>query len=91
MSAWRALVDEIHRHGPIHGTRIIRAEVFAARRLGLIGYDAEQRWTLTELGLDFCEGRVVQLEERPGGRRFVATWLRALPRNLSLAHRSNFD
>ena len=33
-------------------------------------------------GVEWAEGRLRQVEVRPGGRRFVATWLAALPRGV---------
>jgi hypothetical protein len=42
-------------------------------------------WVLTERGIDYCEGRVVQLERRPGGRYWASTWLASLPRDIRIA------
>lgn len=37
-------------------------------------------WRITDLGLDFIEHRVAQIESKPGGRRWAPTWLAVLPR-----------
>lgn len=58
---------------------VARREAFA---LKLIEFTERQQWRLTTLGLDWCEGRVIDRIYNPGGMRFVATWLRALPRGL---------
>lgn len=85
MSAWRVVVKEIQRHGPMHGTVLLSRELHEAHVLKLIAHDDRKRWALTPLGRDWCEGRVATVQVRPGGRRFVATWLRALPQGLSMA------
>lgn len=82
MSAWRVLITDIYRNGP---SRIHLGDAVAlreARRLNLLEFTERQQWRLTPLGLDVCEGRVITTRVRPGGMRFVATWLRALPRGL---------
>lgn len=84
MSAWRLVVMEIHRFGPMQGDAAHSSSLQNARVLGLIEHDEKHRWQLTPLGLEYCEGRVVQVEVRPGGRRFVATWLRSLPQGISI-------
>lgn len=98
MSGWRILVKQLHEIGGgparrvefdtlptlIAGTQALTR----AKQLGLIeshirGY--RWKWTLTDLGRDWCEGRVdivgVQIS-RIGGPvlRPVATWLKALPK-----------
>lgn len=52
-----------------------------APRLGRTG---ENVWWITPLGREYLEGRIMQVEIRPGGRRWVATWLRSLPRDVTL-------
>lgn len=83
MSAWRLFVKQIEVNGPARGSRYDDRAIQEARRLKLIER-AGTFWRLTPLGLEFCEGRVVQNEVRPGGRYFVATWLRSLPRDIRL-------
>lgn len=39
---------------------------------------------ISQTGRDFLENRVHQVESRPGGRRWVPTWLHALPRGLRI-------
>lgn len=85
MSAWRLVVKEIHQRGPIRGTAGQSPSLRSARLNGLIEHNADGEWCLTPLGLDVAENRVKPVQLRPGGRRFVATWLRALPRGLSLS------
>lgn len=41
-------------------------------------------WCLTQLGRDWCEGRITEIETKPGGRRWVSTWLASLPRGIRL-------
>lgn len=84
MSAWRALIKEIAQHGPMRGTAAQSSELYRASLLGVIERCVDARWRLTPLGVDFLEGRVVQIEVRPGGRHFAATWLRSLPKNIRL-------
>lgn len=84
MSAWRLLIREIHLHGPMHGTVAQSSEIYRAQKLGLIEHDEARRWRLTPLGIQVCEGSVTQIWWRPGGHRWVATWLRALPRGLRI-------
>lgn len=97
MSGWRLVVHDIaaaddgvanpaalgHDYTSIH-----RAET-----LGLIGrvtnhvrtHGQPTLYALTAFGIEFLEGRVVQAETRPGGRRWVATWLRSLPQGVRVA------
>jgi hypothetical protein len=57
---------------------------------GRIGGNQPATYTLTQLGIDWCEGRVreVPAPRTPGihGRRmrFVATWLASLPRGIRI-------
>lgn len=82
MSAWRMLVSRIHSQGPEIGSSAEGKAIQQAKNLGLIESGGlREPWELTRLGLDWCEGRVEQVESKPGGRRFVATWLMALPRS----------
>lgn len=66
-----------------------KAPLHELRCLGLVDNTGRRgspgRWVLTPLGIDWCEGRVKQIEVKPGGRRFVSTWLASLPRGLRIA------
>jgi hypothetical protein len=85
MSAWRALVLDMYRSGlPLRGTTELSSSLTSARNIGVIAHGEPGMWVLTPLGVEYCEGRVVQLERRPGGRYFAATWLRSLPQGISL-------
>ncbi len=53
--------------------RTLHAVAYSRRRL------CDPLWQITPLGLDVAERRVMQICIRPGGRRWVATWLAALP------------
>lgn len=73
------LVRRIEAHGPCQGSAVESSAIKRARELGLIAHDARQRWALTPLGWEWCAGRIAAVNLRPGGHRWVATWLRALP------------
>lgn len=102
MSAWRIVVREVYEAGGSMPTRdstawtvSVNAAFSKAAYLGLLrspgrgGNGKDPRgWTLTPLGRDYCEGRVVHI---PNVRRknptdsnyiiwFQATWLASLPR-----------
>ena len=83
MSAWRALVRSLHVSGPSNGRWIDSRTACKARDMGLIERDDDARWVLTPFGVEWCDGRVELVGWR-GGRRWVATWLRALPQGVSL-------
>jgi hypothetical protein len=98
MSAWRALVRNLYEIGGGPAPRrafdnlptlsAARGGLNCARDFGLIKarlQTCDWVWTLTDLGRDWCEGRVaiVGVMNKPRGRpvlRPVATWLKALPR-----------
>jgi hypothetical protein len=46
--------------------------------------DTPCTWTLTPVGIGWCEGRYVAVTVRPGGRHWAATWIESLPRGLTL-------
>ena len=96
MSAWRLAVRALYELGPSTSAQVeLRiggvnawAALRAAQALGLVVSPGRRRlglWSLTPLGVDWCEGRVAQIEVRPGGRRWVSTWLSSLPRGLRIA------
>ena len=66
----------------------VSAELSRAARLGVVSRAGrcknEVRWQITPLGLDWAEGRITMIRSRPGGRRWVATWLASLPRGLRI-------
>lgn len=51
-----------------------------ATSAGRRGGNPVNTWAITLLGRDWVEGRTEQVEVRPGGRRWVHTWLAVLPR-----------
>jgi len=88
MSAWRIALAELHAAGGTadyrsFGDRVSRQEL---RKQGLATCTKDGRnlmettWELTPLGREVAEGKVTFQRSRPGGRRWVATWLRSLPR-----------
>jgi hypothetical protein len=99
MSAWRIVVRSLYEMGPatsgmveLHtgGTNAWIA-LRDARVIGLVSSpekkDGTGLWSLTPIGVDWCEGRVTSVSLRPGGRRWVSTWLSALPRGLRITPR----
>lgn len=95
MSAWRLAVRALYELGPSTSAQVelhiggVNAwtALRDAQALGLVVSPGRGRlglWSLSPLGVDWCEGRVIQIEVRPGGRRWVSTWLSSLPRGLSL-------
>lgn len=78
MSAWKLLVDRIHKHGPIRGSAAEGRTIQDARKHGLIAKVGE-RWALTGLGLDWCRGGLRTVQTRPGGLRFIAAFPCELP------------
>lgn len=98
MAAWRLAVRALYELGPSTSAEVelhLRGDIdgshalCTAKGLGLVESPGNAGgnfypWHLTPLGVDWCEGRVTQAEVRPGGRRWVATWLSALPRGLTL-------
>jgi hypothetical protein len=103
MSAWRIAVQALYDHGPMSAGRV---ELYLSGRSGSAALrDADYRgmvntpgrglrhagmWTLTQRGIDLCEGRLTLApgEPRvPGTRpafRLVATWLSSLPRDIRI-------
>jgi len=66
---------------------LVSAQLVAAARLGVVassGRKTDAVWTLTPTGLAWLEGRATMIRVRPGGRRWVATWLESLPRGLRI-------
>lgn len=58
-----------------------------AAEFGLVhrtGPKTQSHWHLTTHGWDWCENKIQQVETRPGGRRWVATWLISLPRGVRI-------
>lgn len=97
MAAWRLVVRALYELGPATSCAVSlhagggfneHRALYVALTYGLVhspGRNAQiPLWCLTQLGVDWCEGRVTQIEVRPGGRRWVSTWLSALPRGLRL-------
>lgn len=97
MSAWRHAVRAMYALGGARTTAEIadrtiddpRSGLFQALKLGLVEHPkarpgAAVKWKLTQRGIDWCENRVTHTWDRPGGRRWVATWLSSLPRGISL-------
>ncbi len=66
----------------------VSAELCRAAELGVItsagrrGHD--NIWQIITTGLAWLEGRITMVRTRPGGRRWVATWLESLPRGLRI-------
>ena len=95
MSAWRLLLRALAAEGEPRspGSMHFPPENFTyAENLGVVKrvtnlsrqVGVETKYVVSDIGHDYLEGRVVQIETRPGGRRWAATWLRALPRGLTL-------
>lgn len=107
MSAWRILTRALYRIGgtgkrcefdddklaPTHGTALTHM-----RERGLATNNGKRGtgcvWTLTQLGIDYCEHRVEWVplpgKEGQGGgipRGFLPTWLSSLPRNTRMTPR----
>jgi hypothetical protein len=97
MSAWRLAVRALYDHGPATSQQVelriggvyAHKALSAAVAYGLVHSPGKNNgtacWSLTPLGVDWCEGRVTQVEVRPGGRRWAATWLSSLPRDIRIA------
>ena len=95
MSAWRAVVQQLG-DGPA-SVAAMAAELGLspstcchaccdAVGLGLVEHCENRGWyRLTTLGAEYLDGRINQVEHRPGGRMWAATWLRALPVGLRIA------
>jgi hypothetical protein len=97
MSAWRIVVKNLYDAGG-RGTAALAGGEFltpyqagnaleSAAKRGLVSNPGQRgltEWRLTQLGIDWCENRVTHVEKRPGGRRWVLTWLSALPRGIRL-------
>jgi hypothetical protein len=88
MSEWRLFVRAVAAAEPGEPvpTNGRLSGALQAEALGLVRRSCLQRkrreqihWLLTPLGREYVENRVEQTENKPGGRRWVATWLRALP------------
>lgn len=95
MSTWRLVLRDVAAAGkPVTtGELSYRMDAFkVAERIGVIasvpGRDRrcgrEVLWIPTAIGLAYLEGRVAQERVRPGGRRWVCTWLSALPSGLRI-------
>lgn len=97
MAAWHLIVRTLYERGPLSTYMLstyVDGDVGSACNqavvLGLLvpsargGDNRGRKWQLTQRGVDLCEGRVDQVETRPGGRRWVSTWLSALPRDITL-------
>ena len=86
MSAWRLSLKELHEAGGTAPWRTFGCYKGRAQlaQMGLATHTPLPRngiqWTLTKLGWDVAEGKLVQREVRPGGRYWCATWLMSLPR-----------
>lgn len=66
---------------------LVSAHLCSATRVGVVsssGRKTDNVWTLTPAGLAWIEGRITLVRSRPGGRRWVATWLESLPRGLRI-------
>jgi hypothetical protein len=102
MSAWRLAVRTLYEIGPSTSLRVdvyaggvdVKNALTQAAKLGLVhspGRNGSGVWSLTQLGVDWCEGRAVELlAPRTRGSvgqrmRFAATWLSSLPRGIRLA------
>ena len=95
MSAWRAVVQQL-ADGPARCITLADALGMSpntcctaccnAVELGLVEHCEHRGWyRITPLGAEYLDGRVDQVEHRPGGRMWAATWLRALPVGLRIA------
>jgi hypothetical protein len=89
MSHWRLVVRELNERGPLHWAQIMSGPqhgLNAAAELGFVQRPgcATGVWSITELGRQWCEGRVQVVTTWPGrpGRKHMlaATWLHALPK-----------
>jgi hypothetical protein len=86
MSGWRVMAKELYEAGgslPFSSVGSSHGELQRLRVLGLAKSTGVKgkgdRWQLTQLGIDYCEGRV-KPHGRRGGIKFHATWLASLPR-----------
>jgi hypothetical protein len=86
MSAWRVMASELYAMGgqaPYDAVAGLDKELQRLRELGLAVTTGKRgkgdHWVLTQLGTDYCEGRV-KPHGRRGGIKFHATWLASLPR-----------
>ena len=86
MTGWRVMAQELHEAGgslPYHAVAGCDRALSALSKLGLAKTTGTRghadRWALTPLGIDYCEGRV-KPHGRRGGIHFHATWLASLPR-----------
>jgi hypothetical protein len=106
MAAWQLAIRAIHDNGPMSAANLDfllsgrsgSAALRDAYYRGMVkspgrGLREAGLWSLTQRGLDFCEGRL-QVAPAPWGggpgrprMRFVATWLSALPRDIRLDQR----
>lgn len=93
MAAWKIAARELYAKGGAgtYADVADRSALCALVSLGLATSDGRQggvnraTWTLTQRGIDWCEGRVSSEVVRPGGRRWFATWLASLPRDIRIA------
>lgn len=98
MSSWKLTLRALYVLGPATSQQIDTylfgqvntfKSLYEAKKLGLVvspgrGHGTYRPWRLSQRGIDWCEGRLAQVEQRPGGRMFVATWLASLPRDVRI-------
>lgn len=98
MSAWRMVTRTLYEADRAMTTEELadrtvecpKGGLRSAQFLGLVSRTAAPypgvpvQWFVTDRGIDWCESRITIEWLRPGGRRWVSTWLASLPRGIRL-------
>lgn len=98
MSAWK-LVIRVLADGPKHVQEVANAlsmdkigadhKLQHAVRVGMIERSPGRRghWQLSQRGIDYTENRLTAQWVRPGGVRWIPTWVQSLPRDIRIEQR----